>query len=60
MKKTVADYIERLMVSGKPLTDAQARQVAYWEFVDFQQGIVEPENLECSEAIDKLLKGIRS
>ena len=59
MKKTIADYIEKLTKSGKSLTDAQARQVAYWEFVDFQQDVVELENMECNEAINKLLKGVR-
>lgn len=57
MKKTIADYIEKLTKSGKSLTDAQARQVAYWEFVDFQQDIVESESWEwCNQAINKTLK----
>lgn len=59
MKKEIAKYIEGLVESGKPLTDVQAREIAYWEFVDFQLGVTAPEDLECSVAVNELLKGIK-
>lgn len=36
MKIQTRDQIECLLNSGKPLTDSQAKMIAYWEFVDFQ------------------------
>jgi hypothetical protein len=58
MKKEIAEYIEGLTESGSPLTDSQARAIAYWEYVDFQNDVVEPEVM-CRAAVNKLLKGIR-
>lgn len=58
MKTEIADYIEILLATGKPLSDAQARIIAYWELVDFQMDVDEP-GMRCKIAINKLLKGIR-
>jgi hypothetical protein len=39
MKKEIVEYIEKLITRGKPLTDSQARTIAYWELVAFTEGI---------------------
>jgi hypothetical protein len=43
MKREIADYIEKLLVSEESLTDSQARIIAYWELVDFQRDVDEPD-----------------
>lgn len=58
MKREIANYIENLIEDGNPLTDIQAQKVAYWEFVDFQQGIITPRDREYNAVIKKLLKGL--
>lgn len=55
MKKEIADYIEGLLAVGKPLTDAQARVIAYWELVDFQSDVDEPSR-RCRDAQNKFLE----
>jgi hypothetical protein len=52
MKKEIADYIEEFLMGGEPLTDAQARIVAYWELVDFQCDCNEPSRSAVSKFLE--------
>jgi hypothetical protein len=35
MKRKIVKYIEKLVAKEKPLTDSQAKLIAYWELVAF-------------------------
>jgi hypothetical protein len=55
MKEEIVNYIEKLLMSEEPLTDAQVRIVAYWELVDFQCDRDE-QGLRCRNALNKFLE----
>jgi hypothetical protein len=55
MKREIANYIEKLLTIGKPLTDSQARIIAYWELVDFQCDVDEP-NKQYRDVLRKFME----
>lgn len=59
MKREIANHIEKFLTSGQPLTDSQARVIAYWELVDFQCGCDEPSR-RCLDTLNKFLEDYNS
>lgn len=59
MKKEIAGYIEKLLEGEGPLTDSQARTIAYWELVDFYSDVDGPSR-RCRDVLNKFLEDYRN
>jgi hypothetical protein len=59
MKREIEKHIKKFLMTGKPLTDSQARTIAYWELVDFQCDNSEP-GTKCCDVLNKFLENLNN